>query len=74
MQDTPDHCPVCYSSTWSLNSGVLICETCGTQSQVSHRCYMWCEHGQLLAVHNRAKRVCAAPGVRRRNTGVPGGH
>lgn len=38
MQDAPHHCPVCFSSTWSLNSGVLICETCGTQSQVSHSC------------------------------------
>ena len=34
MEAAPSHCPLCFGTSWSLTNGVLVCDSCGTQSQV----------------------------------------
>ncbi|KAK9915291.1 hypothetical protein WJX75_007180 [Coccomyxa subellipsoidea] len=34
MDPPPSLCPLCFGTSWSLTNGVLVCDSCGTQSQV----------------------------------------
>ncbi|CAL5221234.1 g3386 [Coccomyxa viridis] len=34
MSDSSEPCPQCHGTSWTLSGGVLVCDVCGTQSQV----------------------------------------